>query len=289
MPQDHDPNEPQPVAQSTGTAPRHRSGGRGYHRSKKVPNAGNVMSADQMADLAAKAAAAVVERMSAQLTGSLAAVQDAVASVAERLAAVEGQPTPRRVVPPRAGEAAQAPAGIDLDDSYDPLDPKVQRQARARLGAESSARVPHATGMTDEEVIAMFQGEEIDEFTVPPDIIPDGLAYGWWAIEVLGKETTGKVAELARRGWTDVRHEDHPGVWGTEGSTGPIVLKGQKLMKRSAEMHALRQQYQRALAKQAVRDKVAQMASAPPGTGPRTHEKVRPQITRRYEPLPVEP
>lgn len=286
MSHDDDPNTPHPIAQSTAPGPA-RGRSKSYHRSRKVPNAGNVMSADQMADLAAKAAAAVVERMSAQLTGSLAAVQDAVASVAERLAAVEGQPTPRRVVPPRAGEA-QAPAGVDLDDSYDPLDPKVQRQARARLGAEPSARVPHATGMTDEEVIAMFQGEEIDEFTVPPDIIPDGLAYGWWAIEVLGKETTGKVAELARRGWTDVRHEDHPGVWGTEGSTGPIVLKGQKLMKRSAEMHALRQQYQRALAKQAVRDKVAQMQNAPPGTGPRTHEKVRPQITRRYEPLPVE-
>src|SRR5580658_5806919 len=185
MPQDHDPNEPQPVAQSTGTAPARNRGGRGYNRSRKVPNAGNVLSAEQMADMAARAAEAVMQRMTAQMTGELRVMSDAVTAVAERLAAVEGQPTPQRVVPPRAGHA-EIPTADALDDSYDPLDPKVQRQARARIGAEPNPRVPHATGMTDEEVIAMFQGEEIDEFTVPPDIIPDGLAYGWWAIEVLG-------------------------------------------------------------------------------------------------------
>ena len=78
---------------------------------------------------------------------------------------------------------------------------------------------------------------------------------------------------------------DHPGMFMPEGYQGAIERKGLVLMKRLKEVHELRQRYQRLQAKQAVRDKEAQMGHAPPGTGPRTGvaRLQEPMVRKSYE------
>lgn len=205
------------------------------------------------------------------------------AQVAQVMAKMQGEPARRVVPPPRVG--ATRPAADEED--FDPLDPKVQRAARERLHG-GQAEVPRAEGLSDEEVLAMYQAEELGEFEVPLEMVPPGMALGWKLKSVRGQEDKSSEAELYRRGWTNVNHEDMPGCFGLRGETGPIYKKGLQLMKRPAELDELRHRYFRLLAKQAVRDKIAQMSSAPPGTGPRTHKDVAPRIKRTYEPLPVD-
>ena len=266
---------PKPAIQSTVVPPR-RKGGRprkDARVARAAPHAGSPMSSEQIAELAAK--------MAAQVVGP------ALDRVMDRIAALEANP-PRRIVPPPRVGASPAPAAETEDENFDPLAADVQRAARARLNGNGHAPIPRAQGLSDEEVLAMFQGEELGEFDVPREMIPDGVVYGWKLKEVLGKPNPGYESELRQRQWTAVRHEDHPGAFGGEDESGPIIRKGLMLMRRPAEMEELRQRYYRLLAKQAVRDKVAQMGQAPAGTGPRTHPKVRPDIKRTYEPLPVE-
>ena len=248
------------MTDTTNAAPPRNKGGRPRTRPQPgpvtPPRAGTALSSDDIAAIAIQVAAV--------------------------MAKMQGEP-PRRVVPPpRVGAPRSQP---DDDENYDPLDTRVQRAAREKLFA---ADVPRSEGMTDEEVLAMFQSQELGEFDVPDELIPPGMAVGWWTKSVIGREDPSKQAELARNGWVAVKHEDMPGCYGMKGETGPIFVKGLQLMMRPVEMHALRQRYIRLLAKQAVRDKVAQLSSAPPGTGPRTHEKVRPVVKRTYEQLPVE-
>jgi hypothetical protein len=209
-----------------------------------------------------------------------------IAEIAAQVAAImQAGAQPSMVVPPPRVGVEQAP---EDDETMDPLADRVQAQARARLGIAANPAAPRAQGLTDDEVLAMFQEEELGEFDVPNEIKKPGMAYGWKLHTALGRGDSGYEAELRRRGWLSVKHEDHPGAFGTKGETGPILRKGLQLMMRTAEMEELRQRYYRVLAKTAVRDKIAQMASAPPGTGPRTHERVRPSIKRTYEQLPIE-
>lgn len=212
---------------------------------------------------------------------------ETIAAIAAQVAAVFAQPGgPRLVVPPSVAAAPRTDMDPDGED-FDPLNPKVQAAARARLN-RGNKDVPRARGLSDEEVLAMFQEEELGEFDVPREVMLPGQAYGWKLKSVVGKENSGYEAELRRRGWVNVLHEDHPGAFGLREETGPIIRKGLQLMRRPVEMEELRQRYHRLLAKQAVRDKLAQMSQAPAGTGPRTHKDVAPRISRTYEPLPVE-
>lgn len=242
------------------------------------------LSVAEISRIAAEAAVAAIEQVSQR--SAAAAVELVLARLREAPMA-----EPARVVPPRVGatHAARVAGGEQIDEAedYDPLDPRVQREAKRRLRGEG-AEVPRAQGLTDAEVLEMFQGEELGEFDVPKELIPDGMVYGWWTREVVGKENRQKDADLARRGWRAVDHERHPGMWGMPGSTGPIMHKGLMLMEVPVEQHQLRERYQRLLAKQAVRDKIAQMSAAPPGTGPRDNPKLNNKVSRVFEPLPIE-
>ena len=217
--------------------------------------------------------------------GTALSAEDIAAIAAQVAQVMLAAGKPSMVVPP--DRVGATPAPVDEDESYDPLSPSVQRQAREKLNGGRNV-VPRAQGLSDEDVLAMFQEEESGEFEVPNEIKVDGMAYGWKLKSALGKEDSGYEAELRRRQWVNVNYENHPGAFGPKGESGPIVRKGLQLMRRPIEMEELRQRYWRLTAKQAVRDKIAQMASAPPGTAPRTHRDVAPRINRTYEPLPVE-
>jgi hypothetical protein len=267
-------SEPTPIIEPRPMPPRQKHARRRQRAAVAKTGAPSAaapsMSPDQIAELAARIAKQVAA--------------DAIEGVIAKLTTPQAM-HPKPVVPPVTD--AGPTAGETEGDDFDPLDPKVQRTARQRLNGGAHA-VPRAQGMSDEEVLAMFQGEELGEFDVPREIIPDGMVYGWKRKEVVGREDKGYEAELMRRGWTAVLHSDHPGLFGMRDETGPILRKGLMLMKRQAEMEELRQRYWRLTAKQAVRDKVAQMGQAPPGTGPRSHPKLGNTIKRTYEPLPIE-
>ena len=73
--------------------------------------------------------------------------------------------------------------------------------------------MPRASGLSDEEVLAMFQQEELGEFDVPRELIPHGMAYGWKLKAALGKKDFGYQAEA------------DPGVVGWRSSTRTIPAR----------------------------------------------------------------
>ena len=145
-----------------------------------------------------------------------------------------------------------------------------------------------AMDMSDDEVLAMFDQQEHGEFHVPDHIIPEGMVYEWKTRTVFGQEQVSELAELHRMGWAYVPAERHPGYFMPAGHKGEIEKKGLVLMELPADRYALRRRYQTLRARQQVQDKEAQLGVAPAGTGPREHSRVRPQVKRGYEPVPVE-
>lgn len=72
----------------------------------------------------------------------------------------------------------------------------------------------------------------IDEFQVPPGVIPPGWSWEWKNQTVLGEPNKSYEAELAQVGWEPVMTESYPGVFLPVGQKGPIIRKGMILMER---------------------------------------------------------
>lgn len=142
--------------------------------------------------------------------------------------------------------------------------------------------------LSDAELLAKYEQGEEGKFAIPPGIVPVGMAYEWKAETVMGKPNITGMSRYQQRGWQFVPAERHPGLWTEPGSKGAIRLEGQVLMEIDAETYADLTRVDLLRARGAVRDLCAQLGSAPPGTGPREHERVRPSVTRTYEPLPIE-
>ena len=125
-----------------------------------APMMGMVLSAEQVAQIAAAAARAVL----------------AEAGI--------GGPKPTMVVSPHLADAELE------DDNFDPLSPSVQAAARRNA---SRSRVPRAQGLSDAEVMSMFEAEDLGEFDIPDEIKQEGMAYGWKAAEVVQKPNASHI------------------------------------------------------------------------------------------------
>ena len=64
----------------------------------------------------------------------------------------------------------------------------------------------------------------IDEFQVPPGVIPPGWSWEWKNYTVLGEPNKSYEAELAQVGWEPVMTESYPGVFMPVGAKGAIIV-----------------------------------------------------------------
>jgi len=129
--------------------------------------------------------------------------------------------------------------------------------------------------------------EGIDDYYVDPSDIPPGWTYEWKRKTVLGQEDPAYQIGLMRRGWEYVPASRHPHMM-PDGWTGnTIERKGAVLMMRPEEItnDVRRLDYRRA--REQVRVKEQQLSAAPDGQFTRDHDKVKPKISKGYEPMPI--
>lgn len=136
--------------------------------------------------------------------------------------------------------------------------------------------------------ISMDEG--MDEFFVDPEMIPEGWTYEWKRHLLLGAEDPSYNVALARAGWEPVplnRDAKHRAMMPMNWSGAYIERKGQILMERPTEIVEEARSIERRKARDQVRAKEAQLAGTPDGTMTRDHERVKPNIKKGWEALPV--
>jgi hypothetical protein len=128
--------------------------------------------------------------------------------------------------------------------------------------------------------------DEMDRFHIDSRDVPDGWSYEWKRKTLLGKEDPAYQVELARGGWEPVPADRHPETMPT-GKYATIERDGMILMERPKELTDEARQVELRRARNQVRAKEQQLSNAPDGTMTRDHAKVRPNISKGYEPMPV--
>lgn len=129
--------------------------------------------------------------------------------------------------------------------------------------------------------------DEMDRFTIDQSVVPEGWSYEWKRKTLLGKEDPAYQVELARGGWEPVPANRHPETMPTGGSFNTIERDGMILMERPKELTDEARDVELRRARNQVRAKEQQLNSTPEGTMTRDHAKVRPNISKGYEPMPV--
>ena len=129
--------------------------------------------------------------------------------------------------------------------------------------------------------------EGTDDFYVPREYIPDGWSYEWKRKTNMGMEDPAYQVQIARMGWEPVPASRHPNMM-PEGNKYLIIeRKGMVLMERPMEITEEARQIERQRARNQIRQKEAQLASAPDGTLTRDHAQVKPKISKSYAPIPI--
>jgi hypothetical protein len=164
--------------------------------------------------------------------------------------------------------AAAAPAAPSIRP------PMREDDSRAR----AKQRAAELRGHLDGEIV-----DGTDEFYIDPSVIPDGWHYEWKRHTIYGAEDPAYQVALARSGWTPVPTSRHPAMMPHATDSAIISRKGQILMECPAEIIQERKAAEQLKARQQVRHKEAQLAGTPDGT----MERVRPDIKKSYQSIPV--
>lgn len=165
-----------------------------------------------------------------------------------------------------------APPVVERPAMRPPLREEDPRVAAARRAAEIRG---HLGGLN----------EGADDFRAPP--APDGWEYEWKRRTVLGQEDPAYQVQLARMGWEPVPTSRHPEMMPHAGTHPNIERKGQVLMMRPSVISDEIRQIERDKARDQVRAKEQQLHATPDGTFDRNDPRVKPTISKGYEPIPV--
>lgn len=126
-----------------------------------------------------------------------------------------------------------------------------------------------------------------DDFYIPLDEIPDGWTYEWKRHAVYGLEDPAYQIQLSRSGWEPVPSSRHPWMMPNNTTSQTILRKGMILMQCPTEIIDERKSAELRKARMQVRAKEAQIAGTPDGTMTRDDARVRPQIKKSYEAIPI--
>lgn len=182
---------------------------------------------------------------------------------------------------PRAGKfaaAARSARAVTEETEEVSLRPPMRtedsREAAARRAAELRG---HLGDVVDAQ----------DDFYIPLDEIPDGWTYEWKRHSTYGQEDPSYQIQLLREGWEPVPVSRHPHMMPNDTSSNTILRKGMILMQCPTEIIDERRAAELRKARMQVRYKEQQIAGTPEGTMTRDDARVRPQIKKSYEAMPI--
>jgi hypothetical protein len=181
----------------------------------------------------------------------------------------------RRGRPPMGLEPAVNP--LPREEMRDSMREEDSLSSAARRAAELRG---HAGGVQD----------DVDEFYVDPDMIPEGWTYEWKRHLLLGAEDPSYNVSLARAGWEPVnvdRDAKHRAMMPMNWTGAYIERKGMMLMRLPTEIVQENKAFERRKARDQVRAKEAQLSGTPEGTLSRDDPRVRPSINKGWEAMPV--
>ena len=174
-----------------------------------------------------------------------------------------------------------------IDDKF-PVEKGVNRKA---MGLAAKDEDPRARAERRAAEIKANHGDvdldSIDEFYIDPAIIPDGWSYEWKRHTLLGREDPSYQVSLARAGWEAVPAKRHPEMMPLNSTATIIERKGNILMERPMSLTIEARDVELRRARNQVRAKEQQLASTPDGTMTRDHARVRPNVKKSFEPMPV--
>jgi hypothetical protein len=176
--------------------------------------------------------------------------------------------------PPAPKPAEQAAPEIERPS----LRPTLREEDPRTRAARRAAEIKNHVGTMDQGV---------DEFYVDPRIIPPDWDYEWKRNTVLGQEDPAYRVQLAQMGWEPVPLARHPEMMPSNWSGKTIERKGQILMERPKVLTDEARQIELRRARNQVRQKEAQLNSAPDGQFGRDHDQVKPKINKSYEAIPI--
>ncbi len=134
--------------------------------------------------------------------------------------------------------------------------------------------------------------EGTDEFKMDKSLIPPGWDYNWKRKYVNGMADPAYDVAVARSGWEPVPASRHPDMMPADWKGNTIERKGQILMERPKQISDLVRQRDDKAARDQVRVKEQQLASAGKDQMPRAGDpdgdpRTRPNIKKSYEPMPI--
>lgn len=172
----------------------------------------------------------------------------------------------------------EALEAIETVASAPPMRSSMREESPRERAAKRAAELRDHLGDLDEGT---------DEFYVDPNAIPDGWTYNWKRFSVYEQEDTGNQLKVKRDGWSPVPVERHPEMMASNTDMKYIMRKGMVLMECPTEIVDERKRIDLKRARDQVRYKESQIAGTPDGTLTRDHARVKPQIKKSYEAMPV--
>ena len=163
--------------------------------------------------------------------------------------------------------------------------PDVRAEVREDSPAERAAK-------RVAEIRAHRQGLDLDntdQYSIDPYMVPEGWSYEWKRKSIYNQEDPSYQVKLADGGWTPVpanRDSRHKALMPT-GNYNTIERDGMILMERPKELTDEAKAIELRRARNQVRAKEQQLSTAPDGTLSRDDARVRPQVKKSYEAMPI--
>jgi hypothetical protein len=179
--------------------------------------------------------------------------------------------------PRRGGKFATAVKKIETVEEDTMRPPMREDDSRAAASRRAAQLREHLGDVVDAQ----------DDFYIPLDEIPDGWTYEWKRHTIYGQEDPAYQIQLARAGWEPVPVARHPWMMPNNTSTQTILRKGMILMQCPTEIIDERRASDLRKARMQVRAKEQQIAGTPDGTMTRDDARVKPQIKKSYEAMPI--
>ena len=187
----------------------------------------------------------------------------------------------------RFAKPAEAISGNVSVESIIQEIPSVRQSIRPELREESPLERAKRRAAEIKGHIGGDLDEGTDEFYIPKSVIPEGWSYEWKRKLLVGQEDPAYQVALARQGWEPVPASRHRNMM-PEGHYNTIERKGMILMERPLEITNAHLQLERRKAAAQVRQKEQQLAGAPDGQFGRDDPRVKPKITKSFEPIQLE-
>lgn len=156
--------------------------------------------------------------------------------------------------------------------------PMREEDPRARAAKRAAEIRGHLGGDLDEGP---------DKFYVPAHYVPDGWTYEWKRKTILNQEDPAYQVALTRKGWEPVPASRHSEMMPSGGSWNTIERDGMVLMERPKDITDEARDLELRAARQQMRQKEAQLNSAPDGQFGRNHPQAKARINKGYEPIPI--